>query len=231
MSDDLDKDWRDRLASVARAVVSVAPYVGGPLAELVTKTIPRLRQDRIVEYLRLLDKRLARLERERIDRILADPEKVDLIESGGFLAARATSSDRISRIAEVVFRGLESDEVSLVRRKRLLGLFGELDDDEFLLLNAYGQSYGEAGSEAWDAVDRPSPAHLGSSQEELSEAKLYDLGGEHLLRLGLLQRHFGHVKKGEYPPFDPRSGGFQSRIEISYLGRILLKEAGVELPS
>ena len=85
----------------------------------------------------------------------ANPEAVDLVESGGHLAARATTSERISRIAEIVFRGLEADEASLIRRRRLLALFGEIDDDEFVLLNAYGQSYGGDGSEAWDAVDRP----------------------------------------------------------------------------
>ena len=230
MTDELERDWRDRLALAVKTAASVVPYVGGPLAELVTEAIPRLRQDRIVEYLRALDARLTTLEQERINRIVTDVEKVDLIESGGFLAARATSSDRISRIAEIVFRGLEAEEVSVVRRKRLLGLFGELDDDEFLLLNAYGQSYGGDGSQAWEAVDQPSAAYIESSEEQLDEAKLYDLGRENLLRLGLLQRQFGHVKKGEYPPFDADAGGFKSHIEISYLGRMLLREAGIDLP-
>ena len=151
MSDQLDSDWRDRAALVTKVAASLVPVVGGPLAEVVTEVIPRLRQDRIVEYLRELDARLAILEQENVDCFLASAEKIDLIESGGHLAARATSSERISRLAEIVFRGLKTDETNLVRRKRLLGLFGEIDDDEFLLLNAYGQSYGGEGSQAWDA--------------------------------------------------------------------------------
>jgi hypothetical protein len=220
----------DRAAIVTKVAASLVPVVGGPLAELVTEAIPRLRQERIVEYLRELDARLGSLEQQRVDGIAANPEAVDLVESGGHLAARATTSERISRIAEIVFRGLEADEASLIRRRRLLALFGEIDDDEFVLLNAYGQSYGGDGSEAWDAVDRPEPAHLDSSREQLDSAKLYDAGRQHLLRLGLLQHNFGQVKRGEYPPFDPQSGGFKSRIEISYLGRMLLGEAGIDLP-
>ena len=99
-----------------------------------------------------------------------------------------------------------------------------------LLLNAYGQSYGGLDASAWSAIDQPPPAGLGSSKEQLDDAKLYDLGKQNLLRLGLLQRKFDNVKKGEYPPFDPREGGFKSRIEISYLGRMLLREVGIDLP-
>ena len=79
-------------------------------------------------------------------------------------------------------------------------------------------------------MNRPEPAHLGSSQTQLDKAQLYEAGKSRLLRLGLLQRNYGHVKRGEYPPFDARSGGFKSRIEISYLGRMLLREAGIDLP-
>lgn len=231
MSDQLDNDWRDRAALVTKVAGSLVPVVGGPLAELVTEIIPRLRQDRIVEYLRVLNTRMASLEREKVDGLLADAERIDLIESGGHHAARATSSERISRLAEIVFRGLKTDEANLVRRKRLIGLFGEIDDDEFLLLNAYGQSYAAPASQAWEMIDRPPPAVIGSSLEQLDDATLYELGTEHLLRLGLLERRFDTVKTGEYPPFDTKSGGFKSHLQISYLGRMLLREAGIDLPA
>ncbi|MCY4613177.1 MAG: hypothetical protein OXB94_06115 [Nitrospira sp.] len=104
------------------------------------------------------------------------------------------------------------------------------DDDELLLLNAYGQSYGAPRSNAWDAIGRPPSAHFGSSTEDIDNAKLYEFGEQNLLRLGLLQPKFDNMKKGEYPPFGARSGGFKSRTEISYLGRMLLREVGIDLP-
>ncbi len=204
--------------------------VGGPLAEVVTATIPRLRQERIVAYLRQLEERLTTLEHERVNSTLSDPEAIDLVESGGYLAARAVTSERLSRITELVFRGLATHHADTIRRKRLLVLFGEIDDDEFLLLNAYGQSYGGSGSGAWDAVDRPEPTVLGSARKQLESAELYDAGIQHLLRLGLLRRNNDLLKRGEYPPFDPKSDGFKSRVEISYLGRMLLRETGIDLP-
>lgn len=196
-SDELDNTWSDRAALVTKIASSLVPMVGGPLAERITEVIPRLRQERIVEYFRELAARIETLERENVKRILADVEKIDLIESGGYLAARVTASDRISKIAEIVFRGLGAEETTLIRRKRLLGLFGAIDDDELLLLNAYGQSYGRSRSNAWDAIDRPM-AYIGSSTEEIDNEKLYELGEQNLLGLGLLQRQFDHVKEGEY---------------------------------
>ena len=153
MPDELDKNWGDRVALVTKIAASLVPMVGGPLAELITEVVPRLRQERIVEYLRQLTARIEKLEKENVERILADVEKIDLIESGGYLAARATTSGRISKVAEIVFRGLGAEQTNLIRRKRLLGLFGAIDDDELLLLNAYGQSYGAPRSNAWDAID------------------------------------------------------------------------------
>ena len=230
MSDQLDPNWRDRVASITRVAASLVPMVGGPLAEVVTETIPRLRQERIVEFLRLLEARLATLERDRVEDILSDPEAIDMVESGGHVAARAVTPERLGRITELVFRGLAAHDADTIRRKRLLVLLGQIDDDEFVLLNAYGQSYGGDGSEAWDAVARPEPTVLGSSRKHLESAELYDAGIQHLLRLGLLQRNYGFVKRGEYLPFDPKSDGFKSRIEVSHLGRMLLRETGIDLP-
>ena len=142
MSDQLDKNLRDNIALVTKTAASLVPVIGGPLAELITEAIPRLRQDRIVEYLRQLNARLDTLEKEKVEHILTDVEKIDLIESGGFLAVRATTSDRITKIAEIVFRGLREDEVDLIRRKRLLDLFGEIDDDEFCYSTPTGNHTG-----------------------------------------------------------------------------------------
>ena len=231
MPDELDNSWIDYTALVTKIAASLLPIVGGPLGEVIAETIPRLRQDRIVEYLRQLNERVETLGKEHVELILADEERIDLVETGGYCAARSATPDRISKIAEIVFRGLCAEEVNIVRRKRLLALFGEVDDDEFLLLNAYGQSQGLGRNDAWGAIDRPAPAYLGYSREQIDETTLYELGQQNLLRLGLLERKYDHVKKDEYPQFDPKSGGFKSRIQISYLGRMLLREAGVDCHS
>lgn len=105
MSDEPDKNARDCLTLAIRSTGGFLRLVGGPLAELITQSIPRLRQDRIVEYLRQLSERLAKLEQAHLLATLADSEKIDLIEAGGHLAARATTTERLERIAKLVSPG------------------------------------------------------------------------------------------------------------------------------
>lgn len=230
MSDELDTNAKDRLVAATRGALNAVPFAGGLLGELITEVIPGQRHDRIVAYIRLLEVRIAAMEAESTSAALRNPEKIDLIERGGFQAARATSPERIAQIVEVVAHGLEADEAEIIRRKRLMELLGEIDDDEVAILTAYGRSYAGGDRGAFDAVSRPGPPFLSAPREVIEQNKLYDLGIDHLLRMGLLERRFGNVKKGEMPEFDSKTGGFKGTVQISYLGRMLLRQMGIKLP-
>lgn len=226
---ELDDNLKDHLVAVARGVTSLVPIVGGFMGELVTATIPNQRADRIAAYLSRLAERVDRLNAELQAKIFHDPIRIDLIEEGGFQAARALSQERIAQIVEAVVRGLESDDADALRRKRLLALFGELDDDEVILLNAYGQSYGGRAPDVWDAVNRPDPPHIDASRHALDRNELYEAGKHHLMRLGLLQKRFPFLRAGQMPEFDRNAGDFKHNVEVSPLGRLVLREIG--LPS
>lgn len=228
-SDGLDDDFRDHLVAAGRAIVGLVPFAGGALGEILTAVIPGQRADRIVEYLRLLSTQMERLESSVQQGIVNNPAKVALIEDGGYQAARALSAARINQVVDVVVSGLTSEETETVRHGRLLSLLGELDDDEVILLNAYGQSYGGDGS-VWETIDRPGPAIFGSSRRELDQTYLYEAGKDHLMRLGLLQKKFPLLKKGQIPEFDKSKGDFKHSIEVSGLGRLLLREIGKPTP-
>jgi len=230
MSDDLDSNNKDKIVAATRGALAAVPFAGGLLGELVTEVIPGQRQERIVAYLRALETRVSAMEDSALKTALEHPEKIDLIERGGFQAAHATTQERISNIVEIVSRGLEGDEAETIRRKRLLEIFAQIDEDQVTILTAYGRSYGGGDRNAWDTVSRPQPPTLGSGRAVIEQNQLYDLGKEHLLRLGLLKRNFGTVKKGQIPEFDTKTGAFKSRVEVSYLGKMLLREMGIELP-
>lgn len=232
MSDNLDNTTRDHLVALTRGAVNAVPFVGGLLGELITSIIPEQRQERIVAYLRELGSRLEQMEQAAVQSALRNPENIDLIESGGHQSVRATTPGRIAQIAEVVANGLASDDADLVRRKRLLALLGEIDDDEVTLLTAYGQTYGvgmNSSAAAWEATNRPPPPHLQASRELIEQNQLYDLGRERLLRLNLLERRYS-FKKGQLPEFDSKTGLPKGNVQISYLGRMLLRSMGVQLP-
>ena len=226
--DDLGEDEHDALAATGRAMSGLVPMFGGVIGELITKIIPDQRTERIVRYVRDLNTRLEAFEAD-LDAILAEPENIDLIEEGGFQAARATSWERVDKIATMVANGLRSEDADLVRRKRLTRLLGQLDDDELVLLNAYGQSYG-GDRGIWQMVNRPDPADLQSSRTEIDAEKLYEAGREHLLRLGLLRKNYRTPPRGQAPTFDTRKGDYEHSVEISYLGRLLLRHLDMASP-
>jgi len=228
--DPLDSHLRDELVAVGRAVANTVPLFGGAIGELLTVGVRNQRTERIVAYIRMLETRIESIEAQARLEMLKDPEKIDLIEEGAFQAARATNERRIEQIVELVTNGLSATDVEIVRRKRLATLLGELDDDEIALLNAYGRSYGGADRTAFSQIQRPERTHLGSSPEALESDRLYEAGKDHLLRLELLKRSYGSVKKGQLPEWDARVGDFKHSIEIAFLGRLLLKEIGMPSP-
>lgn len=229
-NDELGGNTTDKLVAVAKSVVGAVPFAGGLLSEVIAEVIPGQRHERLIKYVRLLEQRLSELEQYKIERAKSDPERIDLFERGAHQAARATTDERIGQIVEIVFKGMSRDDADIVRRKRLAGLLEQLDNDEIAILNAYGQSYGSRDGDPWNEIPRPAPPHMQSTTSEIDDDALFNLGKENLLRLGLLQRNFGSVKRGDYPPFDAKSGGFKSRMEISYLGRLLLREIGLPSP-
>ncbi len=227
----LNDDYRDQLVAIGKGAASLIPLIGGPLGEIIGVAIPNQRADRIAAYVRGLDARVGQLSEELQSRLSSNAAKLDLIVEGGYQSARAMSSERVEQITEAVARGLAADEAEVIRRRRLLVLLGELDDDEIALLNAYGQSHGGGDRQAFLKINRPDPVHLQSAPEAVERGRLYDLGKEHLLRLELLKRNYSTTKKGELPEFDTRSGQFKHTVQIAYLGRLLLKEIGMPTPS
>lgn len=222
-ADELGANEQDALAATGRALSGLVPMFGGVVGELITKIIPDQRTDRIVAYVRDLNGRLEELG-EKLSSLLLDPENIDLIEEGGFQAARATTAERIELIATMVANGLAAEDADVVRRKRLARLLGELDNDEVMLLDAYGQSYGGGGArDPFANLNRPEPSHMGSSVSQIDAEKLYEVGRENLLRLGLLEKNYRNPPRGQAPIFDTRKGDYEHSVEISYLGRLLLR--------
>lgn len=228
--DRLEDDYRDQAVAIGKGLVSLVPFVGGPLGEIIGAVVPNQRADRIATFVRALDEYIKTFAEETRNGLAASKAKIDLIEEGGYQAARAISPERIVQITEAVARGLVEDDADVLRRRRLLVILGELDDDEVALLNAYGRSYAGADRDAFNRIGRPERPHMRSSVEVREADRLYQVGKQHLLRLDLLERNYGSVKKGQLPEFDSKAGDFKHTVEISYLGRLLLKEIGMTTP-
>jgi len=235
MTDAMDDNFRDMLVAAGKGIVGAVPIAGSGFAEGLGVVVKKQRLDRIVYYVRGLEARLKVVEESVRKKIFKNVDKIDFIEAGMYQSARATTHGRIDSILEIVSRGLAVDATETIRRKRFLYLLAEIDDDEVAVLNAYGQSYmrpmnDRNGLDPWDKVNRPSRPHINSSNEEREQMQLYRMGEEKLLRLGLLEKIYNLRKGEEYPEFDKMKGEFKGQVRISYLGRLLLKEMGIQIP-
>lgn len=220
----------DHLSSFIRMGTGSVPFVGAALNELVTQVIPGVRIQRIEDYLRYLDQKLAGLSEEEAKTRLQSRIALDVFEEGALLSIRALTVERQEQISTAVANGLLGDESELIEAKRVLQLLRELDDAQVIVLASKLLKFG-GDSDFRDKhknVLEPEMRHMGSSREEIDRGIVKDIADQRLLSLGLIRHRFKPVKKGELPEFDPKTGMMKtSGTEITPLGKLLLRKIGL----
>lgn len=220
---------RDEDMGLVSAAVGLIPLAGGILNELIKRTIPQQRTQRIEAFLRYLDARLDGFKEDALKRRLTEPTAVDLFEDGAHHSIRALTDNRIESIATMVANGISGDERDRIEAKRLLNLLNEIDDAQLVIVasHLHKNQRNEEFHSKHEAILQPVRAHMGSTQEELDREVEYKLARSQLVKLGLLELRYRTLKKGEVPEYGsdgmPRGQG----IEITPLGRLLLRRAGL----
>jgi hypothetical protein len=223
---DIKTTKKDLMVSLTKGVIGAAPFVGPLAAEVIENIIPNQRIDRIARFIEILDKKVAKLDHDRIKTKFTNPGFIDLLEDGFFQVARALTEERKKYIASIIKNSLSEEQVEYVEYKKLLSLLGELNDIEVIILNSHERFHMDDQEffEKHKAILTSPPAHLGSSQEEVDKATIYQTYKHHLARLGLLRQRFKKPGRGELPEFDEKTGILKaSGYDITPLGRLLLR--------
>ncbi len=246
------EDWKDEakdkgsgvvVAAVKTGMVAVGMVAGGPLgalgaglaAELVSVVVPNYKQERYSKWVNELESRVAALEgstRKRAQERVHTPEFADLFEDATRQAVRSLSDERIYQLTTLLVNGLTNEEIEHARRKRLLDLFGQLNDAEVLILQGEALYPGDS-HEFWDQHPElfPEPAFLGSSQETVDKSILFSSFRQHLEDLNLLKPSFQKPTGGKPAELDFNTGRIKaSGYNITGLGRLLLHEIGLREP-
>lgn len=223
--DSLDANRVDRVTAVAKGVLGAVPLAGPAIAELVAHIIPNQRVERIVAFLRALERRLGELETQKLKERIHDSKVADLLEDGFIQAARALSEERIEHIAAIVASGLTDEARDHLHTKRMMQILAELNDVEVIILRGYSQETRD-DPEFYNThratISGPWP-HLGSPEEEIDEAAIHGSYRQHLERLGLLRPNFKRPKRGELPDLDPKTGMMKATgYQLTRLGGLLL---------
>jgi len=238
MSDDNSTDrlstkTPDYVLAAARAALGAVPFAGSLLAEIAGSIIPNQRIERIVDFAKELESRLSELDRSLVRSHLTDENSTDLMEEALRQVARSVSQERRARIAALIANGLKPDDVSFVESKHLLRILGETNDIEVIRLTSHLFETMGSGKEYWekhkDVLDSVAPT-MGSSQRELDTATLQDSYDEHLARLGLLNARHNVDPRTNQLVVDRFTGELEVRgYKLSSLGRLLLKQLGIEV--
>ncbi len=226
--DELKSNKADYAVLIAKGAVGAIPYLGGIASEIIGTLIPNQRIDRIVRLLEKLDVRLGDLESERIRDKLRQPDVIDLIEDSFHQAARALSDERLAYLAALLAGGITDDAISYEETKRLLGILGEINDVEVIILASHHTSrHPQRDPAFWqrhEAALAPRAPHSGSSEKEMDEAAIHNSYKQHLVQLQLLTPSFPSVRRGEVPEFDRATGMMKaSSYDLTWLGRLLLR--------
>ncbi|MGB2824262.1 MAG: hypothetical protein WBF17_25030 [Phycisphaerae bacterium] len=221
-----DRNKTDIAVAIGKGIVSAAPFVGPLVAEVVGSLIPNQRIDRIARFVEELEAKVAALGREEIKAQFINAQFVDLLEDGFVQASRALSEERLEYLASLMKNSLSQDEINHVEAKRIIGILGELNDVEVIMLRSHLYHPNE-DAEFWrrhESALTPPWVHLGSPESEIHAGAIFESHRQHLIRLGLLRQRFRKPRKGELPEFDPKTGMIKANgHEITTLGRILLR--------
>ncbi len=210
-ADDIDDKKgrrRDLQAALTRSVVGALPVVGSAAVEAVDHLIPGQKIDRLHEYLKILDERLAALgvDQEEVRARLDSVEVLDLFEDGLLFASRALSDEARKRIANIIARSLSADEVDAAAQKKMLSLVASLSDPEVVILTSYACS----GRDLQDfhvkhaEVLRTASEEIGAPESEVRRGALRAAYDATLVRLGLVETQ-------------------EKQRQITTLGRLLLE--------
>ena len=202
---ELDSNTRDHLVSIAKSAAGALPFVGSLVSEILTNTIPELRFERVVTFLKALDAEVQGLNErlENFEKNLGTEKGIDIFEEGILQSSRAVLPERKERLARLVAHSLSSDELAYEESKKLLNLYRELTDPEIVWLIYYSMNpvFGEGPHSKWveqhPEILKPISQEMGAPQEQRERAALQENYKATLARLGL-----GRAKQPEFPSYN-----------------------------
>lgn len=225
------KNKTDLLTAIAKSTLGTIPLAGPFLSEVVGTVIPNQRIDRLSKYVQELDKRLNKIQSEKITELITDEEFIDLIEEGFIQASRATSDERHKYIASIIENGINDDAINFLDSKYLLKLLSELSDVEIIWLRFYLDPTTNGDIEFRDKhqnILTPVSAYKGADKEIFNKSSLQNSYKEHLERLKLIESSLRFDRKTGFPDFDKTTGKPKtSNRRITYLGKMLLEQIGL----
>jgi hypothetical protein len=180
-----------------------------------------------------LESRLSEADQRLVRTQLTNENFTDFMEESLRQVARSVTQERRVRIAALIANSIKSDQISYIESKQLLRILGEVNDVELIRLAWHLFETHGTGKKYWEqhrAILEPVTPTFGSPKPELEKATLQGSFDEHLAQLGLLSPLHNVDRKTGQLVVGRHTGELEVRgYTITSLGRLLLKQAGVEV--
>jgi hypothetical protein len=232
VTDGLNSNTRDHLVSVLKGALGEIPLGGSLLAELASVIVPQQRIDRLVDFVRHLDARIASVDQEAAWAKLADENFADLFEETALEAVRAVTEKRREYLAATLAAGLHDALISFVERKHLLRILGQINDIEVIHLRAYvTPQYLDSDVDEFrkmhKEVLKPIPTHDQSTDDEHNKRAFQVNYLDHLESLGLIDRPLKIDSRTKQPVYDSNARTWSTETpRVTRLGKLLLTSIG-----
>jgi hypothetical protein len=110
---------RDTTLAVGTAAVSLVPGLGSAIGTLISEFIPRRRQERMLEFVRELDKALGAVE-QRVENAVLTDNVADLVEEVLERVVRASADGKRAYYAAAVANTLTAPDLDADLRERMM---------------------------------------------------------------------------------------------------------------
>jgi hypothetical protein len=124
---------RDTSLAIGSAVAQLVPGLGAAIATLIGEYIPRRRQERMVEFVRELDRALADVQ-ERAEHAILTDTAADVVEEVLERVIRATADGKRAYYAAAVANTLVAPDITADERARMMDALDRLRPSNLRLL-------------------------------------------------------------------------------------------------
>lgn len=227
----LQNSTNDHAAAVSKALLGMVPYAGSLLAELAGSLIPNQRMDRVAKYAAILEVRLKGVEDELVKKRLQDDRFLELAEEVIRQAARATSDERRTYLAEVLAKEMTRVQLDENDSRHLLRILGEINDVEVVWLRHYAGNSFKGHDKFYclhqEILEQKVAVEYPSEDARMTASALRESYLDHLVQLGLMDEHF-YSRSNGMPEMEWGGRRFRMSREINRVGVMLLELIGFE---
>jgi hypothetical protein len=221
----------DKAAYLIKSIGGALPYFGSWIAETLVTIIPNQRQDRIIIFLKELDKRLNDLPDELINELNGNPKFIALLEESVEQSARINTQERIEYLASIVIYGISDEKIELEESEYILSLFKLLTDVQVIWLKYYSlylPAFQKPYYKTHENILKRKMAFLGASSDDLKQEALQQSNSDHLVRLGLVEEEFDYDSSTKQLVIDSSKKKPKVRNKtITTLGKTVLSHIGI----